>query len=92
MKLTDNEHLRKIGVDHLTELFGEYSESRWCAGWHSGTENEVWTDATGPTPSDQAREILEIAELLGVWIHWPDESDDPVPIPLDEWKRKVGAV
>jgi len=85
------EQLRKIGIEHLIYLFGEYSEDRWCASWHIATEIDLWKDATSEKPTAMAKRIMEIADILGVWIHWPDEADGPVPIPLDEWKRKVGA-
>lgn len=85
------EQLRQVGIEHLIHLFSEYSEDRWCASWHIATEIELWKDATSENPTKQAKRILEIAELLGVWVHWPDKAEDPEPIPLDEWKQKVGA-
>lgn len=72
----------------------DISEEHYCAGWVSGNEYTLWEMVANPSANrnygmfpvedDDIREIKEISDEIGGWIHWADDDFDP-QLPAEEW-------
>lgn len=88
------EKLRQYAIDAMKSHFRDWNKFVWFSDdWHEDTERDIWLVAKCPERDmcgPEALKILEMAQILGVWLEWDVSSESLVPIPLDEWKRKVG--
>jgi hypothetical protein len=86
----------ELAREVLLHRMRDYSEEFHCAGWLSGLEVLLWEI---PEEDDrtwvQARreismELRTLAEIAEGWWAWNDEvpgGDNPVFVPLAEWKK-----
>lgn len=75
----------------------EYSQDGFCASWLVDLEFELWTEADRPESLPKrdcilsaSRECRMLAEIAGGWWAWDKEvpaADNPVFMPLAEWKN-----
>jgi hypothetical protein len=74
----------------------EYSQYGFCASWLIDLEFELWEAAERDSPVEDemfmvttSRECRRLAELASGWWAWDNDvpgADNPVFMPLEEWK------
>lgn len=79
----------------LADLMSDISEECWCAGWMSGLEFTLWRIINGGErqygqggiTDEQVAELKQLSELIGGWIYWYDDTDNPEADP-SEWGER----
>lgn len=96
-----SEFVRGILYEWLEDKMREISQEAYSAGWSIGLERSLWRGISelpgdyqcGFTVVNGATldKMRKVAELVGAWPVWDDDSTEINPMPLDEWKRRFEA-
>jgi predicted hydrolase (HD superfamily) len=76
----------------LARLMSEISEDRYCAGWLSGLEYELWQIVIdgqgrfgfGALSEMDVKDLRELSDACGGWIVYDAEQQETF-VPLDQW-------
>jgi len=85
----------------LARFMSTLSEDYWCAGWMTGCEYALWADLTGAevrgnkgwSISQTDKEELQVLQkLTGGWVYWPEELEQRIFLPTQEWLDHLASV
>jgi hypothetical protein len=91
------DYFAEASRDALLTLMACLSEEHWCAGWLNGMEYDFWQAKPGTwlgmnKLTDRRAMLLRLlAEEGDCWWVWNKEEENPVAVPLKEWRDMVAA-
>lgn len=93
----DEFHKKLLGEWLLREM-SDISEEYFCAGWLRGLEYSLWgaiqelpedfAYGFSVVPAERIMRLKEVAERLGMWGIWDEETLEETLTPLEDWKKQ----
>ena len=88
----EQETIRRALLRLMCDLSEEYYAAGWLVGWGPMLWDHVHDDSGRGLLPEERTDLRMLSQMAGGWWDWPDDANEPMFFPLDDWNARYRAI